>query len=81
MSKTEATLLDALTATKGSHSSPGAVGSEKSAKARSLRRLPTLVAPPGAEKTVLPSRASRADIVQYRYVIRSAMAIGGRIVS
>ena len=80
LSNTDENPLDSWATTKGQQRRKGAAGSLRRVSATSVSRSPTRVPPPGWLNTVRPSWASRAPADQYRSIIRSATALGGRIV-
>src|SRR3984957_11333676 len=77
LSNTDTSELDAVAARNGSHSSPGSLGSLLRSNATSLKRSPLRLPPPGAEKTLRPSSASRPEQASPSISTRSATASGG----
>ena len=65
----------------GVHSRPSANGSLRNENRCGESDSPTLVAPPGAEKTLRPSSASRPEVASPKGKMRSATASGGSTTS
>ncbi len=66
LSKTEESLPVECVSTNGAASRPGSAGSERRVSGSLASRSPIRVPPPGLEKTVRPSAASRPPADQLR---------------